>query len=463
MPPLETLSYRSFQNVFGALCFGQSGTVNGPVRCAEANFANRVFEEMDILRFNQQVLQDRLSTIDHHERLMAAALCALRLQPFYRSFVKNEGWGDIEAIEAIQNAILEHALSGTDFSEQELGEMIDICQRNTPDGEDFPSYIAICGRNTVLGLRCCLAYCSSHDVKYLADAFSMAIDLLSAYTPETLGLNLGDTQLDEKTYASPLMQSELAFQEHDLVMAENGTLRKDFNALGLIIDMLFVPSRAVQLSLLEKHLKDAGMLVFDRQVVEDRLSIIDHHERLMAAALCALRLQPFYRRFVKSEGWGNIEAIEAIQNAILEHALSGTDFSEQEISEMIDICRKNIPDSDDFPSEIASCGQDAALGLLCCLDYCHTCDLKELSFAFHMAFEAVYFYVPEVLGLDLLNPQSDDKTLDEKIYASPLMQSELVFQEYDLMMAENGSLREHFTTLKERKLVDETLLWPLQT
>jgi uncharacterized protein YjaG (DUF416 family) len=199
------------------------------------------------------------------------------------------------------------------------------------------------------------------------------------------------------------------------------------------------------------------MLVFSREILQDRLVTIDHHERLMAGALCALRLQPFYHRFVKAEGWGDTEAIEAIQNFILKLALSDSDFLGEEISEMIDICRKNIPDSDDFPSEIASCGQDAALSLLCCLDYCHTRDSKRLAGTFEMATEAVYFYAPELLGLNLKDPQLDDKILDEKINASPLMQSELVFQEYDLMAAENGSLREQFTALKERKLVDETL------
>lgn len=195
------------------------------------------------------------------------------------------------------------------------------------------------------------------------------------------------------------------------------------------------------------------MLTFDKQKIEGRLGKVDFRQQLVVAALCVDRMLPFYRKFAEDEGWGDTEAVESILNTVFTVSIAGGQLEKDHLEDMISVCIANTPDSDEFPSALASCAQDVMVGLYHCLKYANLRQSSDVADVLLSAVSLVDLYVQEVLEL---SPSDEER--EDKIESNPLMQIELSYQEADVTLAEQGLLLEQVAELRQRRLIDEILI-----
>lgn len=172
--------------------------------------------------FDHDALQDRLIALSARQRLAFAVLCYFAVEPHYRAFVDETGWGDAELMHGWGVQLWDVAVGTTLLDGPALQAMQAQGLTLVPDHDEFDSPLTSAALDAAVVLMCAMAAAESGSSTEAAHAGSQAIAIADLLAQESENMHPQDPQLEEKIWRHPLMQAELSRQDNVLNMLESG-------------------------------------------------------------------------------------------------------------------------------------------------------------------------------------------------------------------------------------------------
>jgi hypothetical protein len=167
------------------------------------------------------------------------------------------------------------------------------------------------------------------------------------------------------------------------------------------------------------------MKVFDEKSLGASLRKLEEWKRVAFMAQIAERMLPNYQRFSAETDFGDISVLRRALDATWRWVESGRTV--EGLSELLESCEQQAPDTELFRSRYTSAALDAANAAAAILDaLSNPKEINAVEVA-SLARDSIDLFVQELMDLDPNSPG-----FEEKIVRHDLMQRELLHQQQDL-------------------------------
>ena len=186
---------------------------------------------MSDFTYSKEEVQRRLESLSSRSRVAFGLSCCERMLRNYIAFKQKVQWGDEQPLRKALDELWNH-LEGQAMNETTAKELIEQCEKVTPDADDFSVILVGPAQEACFSICCVLDYVLQGNPERIAQASAFAIDTLDGYVQEVLdgfpntarGVPYSPER-EERIRLHPLMQRELARQDADLkLLATNPDL-----------------------------------------------------------------------------------------------------------------------------------------------------------------------------------------------------------------------------------------------
>jgi uncharacterized protein YjaG (DUF416 family) len=182
--------------------------------------------------YSKEEVQSRLEGLPGRSHVAFGLSCCERMFSNYVAFKRVAKWGDEQPLRNALDELWKH-LEGQAMSELAAKQLIENCERVTPDADEFVSVLVGPAQDACFSICCVLDYVRQGNVERIAQVSAFAIDTLDGYVQELMdGISKGykafpkSQEREERIRLHPLMQRELARQDADLkLLATNPDLK----------------------------------------------------------------------------------------------------------------------------------------------------------------------------------------------------------------------------------------------
>lgn len=175
---------------------------------------------MGNLIYNKESIQKQLGNLSNDAQLCFGILCCERLLPNYLAFMHETGWGDIAILRRTLDELWNHLIN-EDMSNLEVKALIQECERNAPDSDNFDSLLTAAAQDAVFATCSLLDYILTGDTERVAQASSYSIDSIDLYVQEIESIPANSSDIEDLIRGHVLMQEEIHRQQDDLRFIEN--------------------------------------------------------------------------------------------------------------------------------------------------------------------------------------------------------------------------------------------------
>ena len=159
-----------------------------------------------------EVNLERLTQLAREPGGLFGAACCERLSRPYELFVAETKWGDWNSLTATLERAWAEVLERRAIPEAERSAMIELCERNAPDSEQFDSLLVSSAQSFAIALSSLLSFLAAGEAQHLESVANCPIDALDLYVQELEDMNPQDPDREERIRKHPLMQRELSRQ-----------------------------------------------------------------------------------------------------------------------------------------------------------------------------------------------------------------------------------------------------------
>lgn len=160
---------------------------------------------MDAFR---EEIKGKLTKVSHKARVLFAAIICEKLYPHYLKFVSLNHWGNSSALDEGIAAIRQYLVNDNLFDNNELLEIINQVEENTPNTEEFPGIITSFALDACTSISETLNYLLDKEIDHIADVATYARDTVDMYIQERDNLDPNDGYIEEKIANDPEMKLE---------------------------------------------------------------------------------------------------------------------------------------------------------------------------------------------------------------------------------------------------------------
>lgn len=186
--------------------------------------------------FDEDKLTEQLSTLPVRHRLAFAASCCERLIPNHYAFSRMEEWGNSSQLRQALDEVWEF-LKGNELSEMLIGELMQRCEAQAPETEDFSSLFVSAAGDAAAAVVYTLECCLDGDANRAALVGRLAVDTIYQYllrvNDPQVGIHGADYSFEEQMLNAPLMVAELEKQQQDLVTLKSQSTLSE----GLLLEL----------------------------------------------------------------------------------------------------------------------------------------------------------------------------------------------------------------------------------
>lgn len=172
--------------------------------------------------FDSDALRLRLDALSAQQRLVFAVSSYFAVEPHYRAFVADTGWGSDERMHKWAEQLWNVAAGNAVLDVQELRAVQEQWDELVPDHDDFDSPLTSAALDAAVVLVCATEVAKSGSAQEASNAGYQAIAIADLLAQESENMHPRDPQLEEKILAHPLMQAELRRQADVLGLLEPG-------------------------------------------------------------------------------------------------------------------------------------------------------------------------------------------------------------------------------------------------
>jgi uncharacterized protein YjaG (DUF416 family) len=161
------------------------------------------------------------------------------------------------------------------------------------------------------------------------------------------------------------------------------------------------------------------MPAFEPHTMEVNLSKLPFQHQLVFTSLCCERLIPNYMEFTRIEGWGDFRILRETLDWIWHSSING-DLSTVQVKRLIQLCEKEIPDTEEFESIYVSFALDVANAIVETLKFIEDREFLHIVDIASLCRDTVDMFIQEENDMDYTDPE-----FEQKILRHPLMVNEL--------------------------------------
>lgn len=194
-------------------------------------------------------IKKQLTTLSTKRQLLFGVIICERLYPGYVEFNRIHGWGNIDILQEAIAMMRQYLIDENLFDTDEIQEIIERVEMNTPDMDNFSSVLASLALNSCTAIYSTLKFMLDRDVDDIADVASYARDTIDAYLQEKYNLDPNDPTRNERVESDQLMVHEKWNQKQVLINLSAMTMDK---VTDQVVNQLSEKKLELDFSLLRK-------------------------------------------------------------------------------------------------------------------------------------------------------------------------------------------------------------------
>lgn len=158
-------------------------------------------------RFDADELELWAQSVQPWQCVTFMLLCAERMLPQYRLFMRETGWGDDKALRTSLDAAWNWA--STNEAPADLTHLVDTCVQSTPDTEDFGSEFTSAALDAAASITTALDAIREFKTSYAVDVAMLGRDSVDLWLRDRYDTDPSDQRAMDAVVEDPLMQREL--------------------------------------------------------------------------------------------------------------------------------------------------------------------------------------------------------------------------------------------------------------